>query len=488
MGISDHMTRGPAFAARPSRPGPRGGAIEGACRRRGDWSPKMDENARFCEISPWVEAPSDPAPALTDDLQADVVVIGGGYTGLSAAISLRAQGADVVVLEKGFAGSGASGRNAGHLTPTIGKDLATLLRFFGQDRAARLARFADAAVEYTEETIRKLGIDCDYAPTGNVMAGVHPKQEASLREAATTAAGLGAHVRFLPEGEMRERGIPPAFRFGILEECGGTLHPGRFVMGLRRAALDAGVRLFEDSGLVGLDEGPQVTARTANGSIRAAAAVLATNAYTTSTGRLPRAVAPLRVSLFETEPLSTDQRDELAWPGREGIYTAHEELESYRLTMQGTIVGGSKIVRYAWRSGLAEGRDPEAFGIISDAYRERFPTLSTHPVAHYWGGWIGLTLDFLPRIGVEGAHRNVFHGVGFAGHGVAQGTLMGDMLAARVQGREHEWASALQRRALDWPPEPIRWLAAKLVNGTLLALDRRTDRQVRELRRGSKAG
>jgi glycine/D-amino acid oxidase-like deaminating enzyme len=439
----------------------------------------MEHPLPFEEISPWVETPEDLQPPLADDLRADVVVIGGGYTGLSTALSLRAQGADVVLLEQGFAGSGASGRNAGHVAPTIGKDIPTLLRFFGRERAAQLVRFADAAVDYTEETIRKHAIDCEYAPSGNVMAGVHPKQEARLRKAAETARGLGADMRFLAEGEMRERGLPPAFRFGVLEERGGTLHPGRYVLGLRRAALAAGVRLFENSALAALEEGPKVTARTAQGTVGADFAVLATNAYTKATWRKPRAVAPLRVSLFETEPLKASQLDALGWPGREGVYTAHEVLENFRLTVRNTIVGGSKVVRYAWGSQLSAGYDPGAFAAIEGAFRGRFPDLHDVSVACYWGGWIGLTLDFLPILGVEGTHQNVFYGLGYCGHGVSQATLMGAMLAERIQGREHEWEPALRRRALSWPPEPLRWLGARLINGALEAADRRTDRQIR---------
>lgn len=437
----------------------------------------------FHEISPWLATPADLQPALDQNLDADVVIVGAGYTGLSTALSLRAQGADVVLLERDFAGAGASGRNAGHLTPTIGKDTPTLLRFFGRERASRLLAFADAAVEYTEETIRKFEIDCDYRACGNIMAGVHPKHDARLRKAAAAAAELGAHVRYLARDELRERGVPEAFCSGIFEELGGHLHPGRYVLGLRRAALAAGVRLFEGSGIVELEPGSRVVARCERGSVTADHAVLATNAYTPGIGRLQRMIAPLRVQLFETAPLDEAQLAELGWRGREGIYTSHEVLESYRLTARNTIVGGSRVVRHGWGGSLPEAYDRRAFETIETAFRERFPTLQSQAVESFWGGWIAFGMDFLPTLGSDDEHGNVLYGVGYAGHGVAQATLMGAMLAARVRGGEHEFEAALRRRSLSWPPEPLRWVAGKLINATLEALDRRTDRQIRAMRR-----
>jgi glycine/D-amino acid oxidase-like deaminating enzyme len=435
----------------------------------------------FEEFSPWVDTRPEPEPALVDDLRADVVIIGGGYAGLSAALNLRSEGADVVVLERDFAGFGASGRNAGHLTPTIGKDLPTVLRFFGADRASALVRFADSAVEYTEEVIEKHQIDCAYARSGNILAGLHPKHEARLERAADTARGLGAKVRYLGGDEMRERGIPPAFTCGILEECGGTLNPGQYVRGLRAAALGAGVRLFEGTPVDTLEDGAPVVARAQRGSVTADSAVLATNAFTGSVGRLDRKVAPLRVSLFETAPLDDDSLAALGWRGREGIYTAHETLESYHPTARRTIVGGSKVVRYAWASGLAPGYDPAAFDVIGGAFRRRFPELHDVEIACYWGGWIGMTLDFLPAIGSDGSHDNVHYGIGFCGHGVAQATLVGQMLAQRCQGRSHPCEAALARRSLAWPPEPLRWAGARLLMAALDLADARTERQIRGL-------
>ena len=439
----------------------------------------MSSTFPYRDISPWVEPPADLQAAVAGDLRVDVVVIGAGYTGLSTALSLKAAGIDVAVVERDFAGAGASGRNAGHLTPTIGKDLPTLLRLFGRERAQALVRFADDAVAYTETTIDELAIDCDYVATGNVLAGVHPKHEPRLRKAAGVAADLGAHVRFLSYEQMRERRLPRAFTCGVFEERGGTLHPGQYVTGLRRRALDAGVRLFEGSAVERLEDGAPVRVHCRGGTLTADRAVLATNAYTPSLGWKQRTVAPVRVSLFETEPLTDAQLGALGWQGREGVYTTHEILESYRLTLRGTVVGGSKVVRYAWRSALPEGYDPPAFAAIERGFRDRFPDLSAVRIADFWGGWIAITLDFLPLIGTAGVHGNVLYGFGYCGHGVAQATLMGAMLAERVQRRAHPSEAALARKERAWPPEPLRWLGAKLLNGTLSALDARTDRQIR---------
>ncbi len=212
------------------------------------------------------------------------------------------------------------------MTPTIGKDLPTTLRLFGRGRASALVRFADAAVEYTEDFIEKNQIDCHYNASGNVIAGVHAKQ-----------------------------------------------------------------------------------ARYEHGTVTANDAVIATNAYTEHLGRRKGHVVPLRVSLFETEPLSKTDLDEISWKGREGIYTAHEALENYRLTAHGTLTGGSKVVRYRYGSQLPPGRDPEAFSTIERMFRERFPTLTHLPIATFWGGWIGFTFDLLPQLGVEGAQRRRGH-------------------------------------------------------------------------------
>jgi len=434
---------------------------------------------RKLDISPWITAPVDSRPALPGNRAADVAVVGAGYTGLSAALALRRAGVDVVVLERDFAGFGASGRNAGHLTPTIGKDLPTLLMLFGRTRTAQLVEFAEASVRSVEDTIRAHGIDCDYQPSGNVMAAVHPKQEARLRRAAGVAAQVGAHVQFLDRAEMRRRRLPPAFIAGAWEKRGGTLDPGKYVTGLRRAVLAAGITLYEQTPVQEIIEGPRPRLRTPHGIVTADAVVLATNAYTVELGHLRTAIYPLHDTLFESAPLNAAQLAEIGWPGREGIYTAHESLESYRLTTHGTIVGGSKGVRYPYGSALT--RDSTAWTIAqnSRAFRDRFPTLAELPISHTWGGWIAMTLNFLPVLGVTGAHHNVYHALGYNGHGVAAATAMGPIVADCVLRRPNPHVDQFKRFPVPLPPEPLRWLMIRGMLGVVNAIDRRLDARVR---------
>nr|QQZ52061.1 FAD-binding oxidoreductase [Phenylobacterium glaciei] len=148
-----------------------------------------------------------------------------GYLGLSAALRLRRAGCEVALLEQSFCGAGASGRNAGHLTPTIGKDVYTCLRQWGVERGLALAAFAEAAVDATEARIAALNIDCDYVGNGNIVAGLHPAHRKPLEAAAAAMSAAGLPTSFLEDRDLRARGLPRAFRFGLLERRGDISIP-----------------------------------------------------------------------------------------------------------------------------------------------------------------------------------------------------------------------------------------------------------------------
>jgi glycine/D-amino acid oxidase-like deaminating enzyme len=329
--------------------------------------------------------------------------------------------------------------------------------------------------------MQEYAIDCEYHASGNIMAVVHPSHAKRLREATEAAIRIGARMRFIEAGEMRERGLPRAFLCGALEEAGGTLHPGKLVTGLRRAALARGIRVHEQTGVLRVERGRPLRVVTPGGTLTADKVLMAANAFATEIGHPGERVVPLYVTLFESEPLSDAQLAAIGgWPGREGVYTTHESLESYRLTARRTIIGGSKGVRYFYdckphHHGGAADASREA---VVRAFRERFPALAQLPVAHTWSGWIGMTLNFLPLVGRAADNAAYHYSVGYNGHGVAQAAAMGGLIADLMLGRANPWQQVICRKPLYLPPRPLRWLVVRALLGALVGMDKRVDRRI----------
>jgi len=436
--------------------------------------------SKFRLLGGWVEAPQDLQPALEGEVEADAVVVGGGFAGLSTALELAAGGARVVLLERDFCGFGASGRNAGYLAGGQGLEYGLIVNAVGRDQAARIVDFYEQGVAYVEGKLAEHAIDCDYNASGIIRAAVHPSQEAALRRKMQMGVDLGAPARFLDAAEMRARGIPPAFLFGALSQNGGTLHPGKYVMGLRRAALRAGVRIYENTALLSYDDrGPLVRCRTAKGGASAPFLVLAANAYTPQLGVLGDKVTPIKVSAVETEPLSAAQLKSLGWPGREGIVTSHVTMESHRLTAHDTLVVTTKRIDYLFGSATPNTPDAAAYRALVAALHERFPTLGDLAVRACWSGYISLAQDTLPVVGETGARKNVLYTAGCSGHGVGTQSLVGRLLAERIRGVEHPLLAALRHRTPRTLPEPLRWGTMKSVLGAANLADAQVNRKVR---------
>jgi gamma-glutamylputrescine oxidase len=419
---------------------------------------------KYRAIGGWVERPDDLQPALEGDVRADVVIVGAGFAGLSAALELAAHGAKVVVLEREFAGFGASGRNAGYLAGALGLEYDLFLKNIGHEKAKKIVSFYEGAVSFVEEKLKALGIDCDYNQSGLIRAGIDPSQEEKVREGMRIGAELGLHSQFLDQAAMRARGIPPAFLFGNYVQHGGTLNPGKYVLGLRRAALRAGVKIYENTPLLSYTEGPVIEVKTPRGSVSAPVTMLATNAYTPQLGLLGGKVIPLRISAIETEPLSTAQLAALGWPRREGIVTAHWTMESHRLTAHNTLVVTTKRIYYPYGSKTPNVPDYDQYRELRVALHDRFPDLKDLAIRACWSGYISFANDALPVVGTTGSHQNIFYAAGCSGHGVGGQSLVGNMIARQIHGTEDPLLAGLRHETPSTLPEPVRWCA---VNGAL---------------------
>ncbi|MET9297131.1 FAD-binding oxidoreductase [Streptomyces sp. NPDC003077] len=428
-----------------------------------------DTGVTYSAFSGWAERPTEFAPMLEGETTCDIAVVGGGYAGMAAALRLAERGADVVLLESGFCGWGGSSRNAGYLSNALAGDPQLLNTLYAR-RLPGLIRYADRAAHFTESLIGRLGIECEYEPTGNVIAAVSPSQLRHTKRNAAILRGAGADVEFV---EGRDFGLPTTFLGGVFERAGGLLNPGKFALGLRDALLASGVRTYERTAVRAVEpHAAGAVVSVTGGRVRAERVVLATNAYSRDLAISPRRmVTPIWTSLVETEPIAPERLATTGWTRRVGIVTPHTILENYRPTPRGTIMFGTRRLRTA--PGALGAREPDDT-VVADLVRgfhERFPSLGDVAPRRAWGGWIAMTSSLLPVAGE--ATKNVYYAIGCNGHGLAQSPYLGTLLADRLAGdRTHEDLAAV------WRARP-RFAPSVLSAPTLHAawtIDRLTDR------------
>jgi len=376
----------------------------------------------------WVDPPTDVQPALTGRLTCDVAIVGGGLGGMSAALRMAQLGLDVVLIESGICGMAASGRNAGYVGNSMGSIPWVLERFYG-DRVPDLMRFANTAVSFTEGLIETYGIACHYEKTGMLVTATTAQQLKTLQAAIKP----GGRSKVLTSEEM---GAPPAFLGGISVTRGGQLNPGEFSLGLCARVLEAGVRVFERSPVLDVqDRGGWVDVELAEGSVRAQRALLTVNAFMGTLAIAPRRLSKaVRATAVETEAIDSARLDDAGWTSRRPIITSHLVLEGYRVTHRGTVLMSTRQLQ-APRGRIGDRQPDQA--VVADlltAFRLRFPTLHDVEPAQAWGGWIGMTPSNLPVVGK--ASDRVFYAMACNGHGLPQAPYVGHMLAEHVGGEE----------------------------------------------------
>ena len=415
---------------------------------------------------PWwlEEAPPDPeAEPLTGDAEADVAIVGGGYTGLWTALELRRRdpALRVTVLEAEQVGYGPSGRNGGFLE-TYWCALPRVRSRLGDEPALALARASEGALAAVEA----LGEDVWLRRGGMLQVSTTPAQDAAVEEAIRVAEELGEPERAVPV----DTAISPVFRGAVRFPDAATVQPGRLVRALRRAAVGAGATLHERSRVTSIRPGE---VRTAGGRLRAPEVVVATNAWMSGWRPASLSLTPFGSYVVLTEPVP-DLITEIGWTGGEAIADGRMFLHYFRTTADGRVVMGSASGPIG-RSGRIDARffdDAATVARAERGLRRLLPGLARARVERAWGGPIDVSGDQLPFFRTVAGTR-VHYGAGYSGNGVGPSWLGGQILASLVLGSDDEWSRLplAGRVPPRLPPEPIRQLGGAVVRRAILSVE-----------------
>jgi gamma-glutamylputrescine oxidase len=373
---------------------------------------------------------SSDRPPLEGDRSCDVCVIGGGYTGLSAALHLAGRGYEVVLLEAQRVGWGASGRNGGQLGSAHSELQPALVEKYGTDTARALWDLAEDSKALVKGLIDEHQIDCDYAP-GNTACAVTPSDFDYFREHVEIAArdyGYEAYEIF-DRDEIAEVSGSPCYAGAIYDPTAGQLHPLNLSLGLAEAAARAGAVLHEASAVTeitrGESPGDSVEVKTASGSVRARYVAIGCNGYLEDLSpRIGATVIPVDNYQLATAPLSEDLHARIITKGG-SFWTSHAQVYYYSLSPDKRMVFGGGV-------GFP-GREPSSLkSLVRKHMLKVYPQLADVGIDYAWSGIFGATLSHLPDFGRLG--DNVFYAQGYTGHGVGLATLGGQLLAEVVAG------------------------------------------------------
>lgn len=369
-------------------------------------------------------------PPLDRDIEADVAIIGGGYTGLSAAWHLSKKGRRCVVLEAQGLGYGASGRTGGQVVPRFKSTFPELERAFGRDMALSMHRMAHEAVDRVEATVTELGLECGFRRFGHVTPIQHASDLARFEADCTWLAREAGDTnpRMLASGEVSRVVGSPIYRGGYLEPRGGALHPLEYCLGMANALAARGIAIHAFTpALEWRVESDRVVIRVPRAKVRAQKLILATNAYSDATPAgeaLKRRVVPIVSSQIATAPLPPDIRATI-------LPDENTATDAKRLTHYYRVMNDRRMV-FGGRAGASNSESPVIFRRLERELLGLFPQLRGIPVEYRWSGRVAVTLDGFPHLGWLREH--VAYGMGYNGRGIALSALFGHRLAALIEG------------------------------------------------------
>ncbi|MEV0320555.1 NAD(P)/FAD-dependent oxidoreductase [Streptomyces sp. NPDC050658] len=432
-------------------------------------------------VSYWLDDPGKPAaePALAADEQCDLLVVGGGYSGLWTALIAKERDPhrEVVLLEGREAGWAASGRNGGFCAASLTHGIANgLSRWPGE--IAKLEELGARNLDEIEAAVKRYSIDCDFERTGEIDVATQPHQLAELHEMYEEMAehGLADGSELLDADAVRSHVDSPTFLGGLWDREGvAMLHPAKLAWGLKRACLEKGVRIYEHTPALQLaSSGAGMAVRTPYGRVRARQVALATNIFPSLVKRLRPYTVPVYDYALMTEPLSAGQLAAIGWKNRQGLGDSANQFHYFRLSADNRILWGGYDAIYPFGGKVRAEHDdrPETYAKLADHFFTCFPQLEGLRFTHAWGGAIDTCSRFSAFFGTAHSGR-VAYAAGYTGLGVGATRFGADVMLDLLSGERTERTSLemVRTKPLPFPPEPFAWTGVALTKWSLARAD-----------------
>lgn len=436
----------------------------------------------------WARSQPPQNPALAEDLDVDVAILGGGLTGLAAAYFIRRASPrkSVAVFEALGCGSGASGRNGGMVLTMTADRYMDFSSSPAMDK--RIYDLTAQNISFLAALSAATGVDCELETNGALQVFNGAEDAAAAKDYVRRAAALGMPVEFWDARRVAEAIGTEVYEGGFFDPRGGHVHPMKLVQVFKTAAEGAGARIYENSRVAAVEEGAQhllhietgvaagsdagtgsgaaaPSGRTGAGhTVRAKSLVLAGNAFTPNAGFLRNSVVPLREYVAITRPLSNGELAAIGWRLRVPFNDMRTEVFYLGLTRDQRVHIGGGTPHYDFNNGSGGAGTAEAHGRQLQRELARiFPRLAGVGLDVRWSGVVDWSLDASPSVGCTGRHRNVFYGIGYSGHGVNLTSVFGRIIADLEAGWGEAWRDfPFVNASLTYVPnEPFRWLAAE---------------------------
>ncbi|MFD6554137.1 NAD(P)/FAD-dependent oxidoreductase [Streptomyces sp. NPDC058398] len=449
-----------------------------AMTRGNQWTKSLSD---VQPVSYWLDDPGKPRsePALTGAETCDLLVVGGGYSGLWTALIAKERdpGRDVVLVEGREVGWAASGRNGGFCAASLTHGLSNGLTRW-PDEIGKLEELGARNLDEIEAAVARYSLDCDFERSGEIDVATEPHQAAELREwhQELERRGLAGGIEFLDTAAVREQVDSPTFLAGLHDRRGvAMLHPAKLAWGLKRACVELGVRVYEHTPALALKpSGAGMAVRTPYGSVRARRVALGTNIFPNLVKRVRSYTVPVYDYALMTEPLSADQLASIGWKNRQGLGDSANQFHYFRLSADNRILWGGYDAIYPYGGRVRAEYDdrPETYAKLAEHFFTCFPQLEGVRFSHAWGGAIDTCSRFSAFFG--SAHQGkVAYAAGYTGLGVGATRFGAEVMLDLLEGERTERTELemVRRKPLPFPPEPFAWTGIALTKWSLARAD-----------------